>query len=141
MVKLDHKGLSSVTFREFKVIPGQNEMADDVFYKLMLHPSFALRIKNGTFTVPFDFPLQKPYSVKKSVAEQEAIKESAERYPNKKEEKEEDSSTVSSTKMGTKQSLRAIAASEDEEELKGFMNDDREKVVEAASKKLESLKK
>lgn len=139
MVKLTHKGLAPVCFIEYKVLPGENEMSDDVFYKLMLHPSFAFRVKDGTFRVPSDFPRDKPYSVKKSQAEQEAIQESAERRAAQKSNQEENTEEVQS-RMGTKQALRAIAATEDKEELKGFMNDDREKVVEAASKKLESLK-
>ena len=67
MVRLTYKGQNTVTFPEFIIRGGDNEIADKVFYKLMQHPLFAARIKAGTFVVPSYFPLDEPRKLVKIV--------------------------------------------------------------------------
>lgn len=146
MVKLTSKELRTVNFQKAVIKNGENEIADDVFYQLMSHPLFRYRVESHLYSVPFSFPLEKPKGSSISLEEEKAKKEAREIRQSHKdqsidEEEKEKDKTSSSLKKSTKQTLKLISNSNDLAELEALTFDDREKVAEAAKKKLESLKK
>lgn len=52
MVQLKYKGQNPLIFGKISIKNGLNEINEEEFYNLMLHPSFVSRLQTRTFTVP-----------------------------------------------------------------------------------------
>lgn len=125
MVLLKYKGQNYISFGNRKIVNGVNDIPDDEFYKLMKFPTFKSRVLSNKFTVPFGFPLDAP---KKDVVIEEKIKDT------------EDEEETNNERFSVKQMIKNIHHSDDIEYLNSLIHtDDRQKVKEAAQKKLDSL--
>lgn len=121
MVKLNYSGKNNVFFGKTRIMPGENEINDDLFDTLMKHPGFKSRIQKSVFKVPKDFLLNQD---------------------DKDVDQEEQEEEQTSERLSVKQTLKNIQKSKDLEYLRNLLEtDDREKVKEAAKEKLESLEK
>lgn len=130
MVQLKYKGQNYVVFGRTRINTGMNEIPDAEFYRLMKSPLFSSRVQSGVFQVPEGFPLEQPKPAKK--VEKEASKDEG----HEDDEQEEEGSD----RLSVKQTLKVIRDSEDADYLQGLIDkDDRQKVKDAAQKRLESL--
>lgn len=125
MVQVRYRGKNTIIFPpKYKFKSGVTDVLDSDFYELMKSPLFANRVKNGVFEVPADFPLEKPLAKKEAAPVEEAA-------PAKEE---------ISDRLNVKQTLKLISASEDKDYLQSVIDSDgREKVVEEAKARLDSL--
>lgn len=129
MVAVKYKGQNYLLFGSTKIVNGFNDIADQEFYKLMKYPTFSNRISSGILSVPNGFPLEDPKLAEKN----KQVKE------NPKEETEKEEETESGL-LSVKQTLKNIQKSDDLDFLKGVLKtDEREKVKEAATKRLDAL--
>lgn len=129
MVQLKYKGQNYVVFGRTRINTGMNEIPDDEFYRLMKTPLFKARVTSGVFTVPEDFPLEQPKVAKKQAAKVEA-------HEDEDHEEEEEGGD----QLSIKKTLKLIKESDDSDYLNSLIEkDDRQKVKDAAQKRLESL--
>jgi len=136
MVNVIYRGQNYLMFGRIKIVNGNNEIAEDEFYKLMKYPTFAFRISNGTLQVPKDFPLEQPKPLKK--ADKSVSKDKSENIEDA-EDNEGDEEQYQD-RLSIKQSLKSIQKSEDIDYLKDLIEtDDRQKVKDAAQKRLDTL--
>lgn len=136
MITITYKGSNYLTFGKKRIGPGATELTEDEFYKLMAHPSFKKRVEMGMIVVPPGIPLEKPKQAKKANAKEEKPSEKVE----EQEEGQDEEEVHGTDRLSSKQTLKNIAKSEDIDYLQDLVdNDDREKVKEAAKKRLEAL--
>lgn len=136
MVLLTYKGQNNVYFGSRKIVPGINDIPDDEFYKLMKYPTFKSRVESSKFSVPASFPLELPKNVEKD----SKVKSSQDELDTKDADDHEDEEEATSGRLNVKQTLKNIQKSEDLEYLKDLVEtDDRQKVKDAAQKKLDAL--
>lgn len=128
MVEVRYKGTNYIQFGERKIVNGVNEIPEDEFYKLMDHPSFAERVKGKIFLVPAGHPLERP----KEKVEPVKVELDSDSH--------EDDEAGSSERLSVRQLLREIPKSDDLVYLQDLVNNDgRDRVKEAAVKRLEAL--
>lgn len=129
MVAVKYNGTNFVLVGDYKIVKGTNEIKDDDFYRLMKIKSFAARVNQRIFEVPYGFPLTKPVQPKKEADPVET--------PDSGDQTDD---SHSEGRLSVKASLKAINASEDLDFLKKIVDtDDREKVTEAAQARIDSL--
>ena len=129
MVAVKYNGTNFVMVGDYKIVKGINEIKDEDFYRLMKIKSFAARVNQRIFEVPYGFPLTKPVQPKKESASLET--------PDSGDQADD---AQSEGRLSVKASLKAINASEDLDFLKKIVDtDDREKVTEAAQARIDSL--
>jgi hypothetical protein len=135
MVQVKYKGSNYLLFGKNRIVNGINEIPDEEFYKLMKHPSFSSRITKGELGVPKDFPLEKPKALAKEDSKQENKSSENEEVKGHDEEDHHENDRLS-----VKQTLKLVQKSDDVEYLQNLIDSDsREKVKEAAQKRLEDL--
>lgn len=119
----------------YKIKAGMNEIKDEDFYKLMKSKTFKYRVEKKIIEVPASFPLEKPATPKKPEAPKDSSSDNVDESD--KDEGDADSGNF----LSVKALLKLIDKSEDKEYLQGLIEKEtRAKVVEAAQKKLDSLK-
>lgn len=134
MVQVKYKGQNYIMFGTRKIVNGQNDIPDEEFYKLMNHPSFASRISSKVFEVPSGFSLVNPNITKK------VAKDKTSEDHNDSHDLEDDEEEKTGDRLSIKQTLKIIQKSDDFEYLKGLLDsDDRQKVKDAAQKRLDYL--
>lgn len=127
MVALKYKGQNYVVFGRTRISAGMNEIPDDEFYRLMKSPLFKARVTSGVFTVPEGFPLEQPKVAKKV-------------QPKEEDHEDDEHEEEEGDRLSIKKTLKLIRDSEDLDYLNGLLDkDDRQKVKDAAQKRLESL--
>ena len=127
MVAVKYNGSNFVMVGGYKISKGTTEIKDEDFYRLMKIKSFAARVTQRIFELPYGFPLVAPEKPKKEVEETDAHDES-------------ESDTPVEGRLSVKASLKAINASEDLEFLNKIVDsDDRKNVTQAATDRIKYL--
>ena len=111
-------------FDGIKIMPGINEVKDEVFYKLMNLPTFKNRVFSQSLKVLDGFPLVKKIQV----------------VENLQEEKENADVLSKMIGLSSKKAVKLIDEIDDLEALESLLSDDRSKVVDAAQAKIDLLK-
>lgn len=136
MVNVIYRGQNYLLFGRTRIVNGNNEIPEEEFYKLMKYPTFALRISNRQLQVPEDFPLEPPKSPKKD----NKVESKQKSEEQEETEDHEGDDEHSQDRLSVKQTLKNIQKSDDAEYLKGLIeSDDRQKVKDAAQKRLDAL--
>ncbi len=156
MATVNYKGKSTLFINGYKIVPGANDIPDDDFNTMMQSKTFKARVQQNILEVkgglPAEkkepaktFPPVKPMSsgnkgvLKQPASEQRQAPVPQERHSEEPVKQERHSEHELSSSL--RDTLSEIELSEDKVFLKELIDsDERQKVVDAAKKRLKTLK-